>query len=292
MRRLGAKTHPPQSSRLRPRKRSSVCLDASSLRTSPLDMFSLYFASTGALQTPVRSVSGETSRVAGAARTAVNGVSGPTFSKPLSMPDPIPEAGQQRALELMKTGALFRYTPGVLSETSLAEADMCEATGFKYSVGFNSAGSGLFIALKTVGVQPGDKVLANAFSFTAVPSAIHHAGAVPVYVEATDAYVMCMDDLRRKLEADDSIKYMMLTHMRGKVADMQAAYELAEEFGVEVIEDCAHALGIQWDGVQLGRSARGERRPPPPLFLPPRPAPRNLLLPTRVGSGSAVCTRK
>lgn len=222
---------------------------------------SLYLASNGALQTPVRSVSAESTRAAGGARPAVNGVSGPTFNKPLSMPDPIPEAGQQRALELMKSGALFRYTPGVLSETSLAEADMCEATGFKYSVGFNSAGSALFIALKSVGVQPGDKVLANAFSFTAVPSAIHHAGAVPVYVEATDAYVMCIDDLRRKLQADDSIKYLMLTHMRGKVTDMQAAYELAEEFDVEVIEDCAHALGIQWDGVQLGRSARGELHP-------------------------------
>lgn len=225
-------------------------------------MFSFVIASGGALQTPVRSVSAETNRVKGAARPAVNGVTGATFSKPLSMPDPIPEAGQKRALELMQTGALFRYTPGVLSETALAEADMCEATGFKYSVGFNSAGSALFIALKAAGVQPGDKVLANAFSFTAVPSAIHHAGGVPVYVEATDAYVMCIDDLRRKLEADDTIKYMMLTHMRGKVTDMQAAYELAEEFGVEVVEDCAHALGVQWDGVQLGRSARGERRRP------------------------------
>ena len=90
---------------------------------------------------------------------------GPTFSKPLSMPDPIPEEGQQRALELMRSGALFRYTPGVLSETALAEADMCECAGFKYSVGFNSCGSALFIALKVCGVQPGDHVLANAFSF-------------------------------------------------------------------------------------------------------------------------------
>ena len=111
---------------------------------------------------------------------ATTPIVGPTFHKPLSMPDPIPEEGQKRALELMKSGALFRYTPGVLSETALAEADMCEATGFKYAVGFNSCGSALFIALKAAGVQPGDKVLANAFSFTAVPSSIHHAGAVPV----------------------------------------------------------------------------------------------------------------
>ena len=74
-----------------------------------------------------------------------------------------------------------------------AEWDMTERTGFKYGVGFNSCGSALFIALKTCGVQPGDHVLANGFSFTAVPSAIHHAGGIPVYVESTDAYVMDMD---------------------------------------------------------------------------------------------------
>lgn len=180
---------------------------------------------------------------------------GPFFSKAISAPDPIPEAGRKRALELMESGALFRYTPGYLSETSLAEADMCKYTGFNYCVGFNSCGSALFISLKTIGVQRGDKVFANAFSFTAVPSAIHHAGAEPIYVEATDGYVMDPADLRAKAAADPSIKYLMLTHMRGWVADMQAIYEVAAEFGLTVVEDCAHALGVQWDGVQLGRKA-------------------------------------
>lgn len=47
----------------------------------------------------------------------------------------------------------------------------------------------------------------------------------------------------------------MLTHMRGKVADMQGVYELAHKHDITVIEDCAHALGVQWDGVQLGRES-------------------------------------
>jgi len=181
-------------------------------------------------------------------------VSGPTFSKALSTPDGVPEIGQQRAVELMQSGALFRYTPGVLSETALAEQAMCDYTGFKYAVGFNSCGSALFIALKCAGVQPGEKVLCNAFSFTAVPSAVHHAMATPVYVESTDAFVMDMDDLEKKITADT--KYLMLTHMRGKVADMQRVYEIAEKHGLTVIEDCAHGLGIQYDDTQLGRSAR------------------------------------
>jgi len=216
---------------------------------------------TGALQQPLARSSTPTPRsVVRAIATeptlsATEEITGPTFHKSLATPDPIPVEGQQRALELMKSGALFRYTPGVESETALAEWDMCEVTGFKYAVGFNSCGSALFVALKVNGVQPGDKVLANAFSFTAVPSSIHHAGAEPVYVESTDAYVMDMEDLERKMKADESIKYLMLTHMRGKVAEMQRVYELAEQHGVTVVEDCAHALGVYWDGVQLGRSA-------------------------------------
>jgi len=131
---------------------------------------------------------------------------------------------------------------------------MCDYTGFKYCVGFNSCGSALFIALKCVGVEPSDSVLCNAFSFTAVPSAIHHAGATPVYVESTDGYVVDMEDLEKKIT--DETKYLMLTHMRGKVADIKTAYEIAERHGLQVVEDCAHALGIQWEGEQLGRKAR------------------------------------
>merc|ERR1711998_351293 len=107
---------------------------------------------------------------------------------------------------------------GVLSETALAEEAITEYTGFKYCVGFNSCGSALFIALKCLGVQPGDAVLANAFSFTAVPSSIHHAGATPSYVECTNAYVIDTDDLRAKITP--STKYLMLTHMRGKISNM------------------------------------------------------------------------
>lgn len=181
-------------------------------------------------------------------------ISGPTFDKSLSTPDPVPEVGRLRALELMKSGALFRYTPGVLSETSLAEEAICKYTGFKYAIGLNSCGSALFLALKCVGVQPNDLVLANAFSFTAVPSAIHHAFATPIYVESTDAFVMDLDDLAIKITPET--RYLMLTHMRGRVANIDRVYELAELHDLVVIEDCAHALGIRWDNVQVGRKAR------------------------------------
>ena len=68
-----------------------------------------------------------------------------------------------------------------------------------------------------------------AISFTAVPSAIHHASATPVYVESTDGFVMDHEDLARKITPET--KYLMLTHMRGKVADMEQIYNIAREHG-------------------------------------------------------------
>ena len=137
---------------------------------STFTMMQLYMATSGVLQSPLSTPK----------------VLSPVFNKPLSTPDPIPEEGVMKAMELMRQGSLFRYQPGVLSETAQAEAALCEYTGFKYSVGFNSCGSALFIALKCLGVQPGEAVLANAFSFTAVPSAIHHAGTPPGLHQGVD----------------------------------------------------------------------------------------------------------
>ena len=68
----------------------------------------------------------------------------------IKTPDPIPEEGQQAALELMKTGRLYRYniSPGEESVVSMCEQEICEYTGFKYCVGLNSCGSALMLLLK------------------------------------------------------------------------------------------------------------------------------------------------
>merc|ERR1719198_1105360 len=65
---------------------------------------------------------------------------------------------------------------------------------------------------------------------------------------------MDADDLAKKVTPET--RYLMLTHMRGKVADIDKVYELAEKHNLQVVEDCAHALGIRWEGEQLGKKAR------------------------------------
>jgi dTDP-4-amino-4,6-dideoxygalactose transaminase len=137
-------------------------------------------------------------------------------TRDIKTPDPIPVEGQEAALELMKTGRLYRYNiaPGEESVVSMAEMDICEYTGFKYCVGLNSCGSALMLLLKTTGLQPGGKVLSNAFTFGAVPSAIEHANGKAVYVESTVDHVMDVVDLEKKIKANPDCKHCMISHAR------------------------------------------------------------------------------
>ena len=95
----------------------------------------------------------------------------------LSQPPSIPEAGIERAVEVLRSGWLHRYgeTMGDASEVSLLEDEFAQSVGAKYCVAMNSCGSTMFIALICSGVKPGDKVLMNSFTLAPVPGAIAHA---------------------------------------------------------------------------------------------------------------------
>lgn len=182
-------------------------------------------------------------------------IDGRTYvSNDIKTPDPIPVEGQMAAMELMKTGRLYRYNvaPGEQSVVSLCEKDVCDYTGFKYCVGLNSCGSALMLLLKTTGLQPGGKVLSNAFTFGAVPSAIEHAQGKAVYVESNADHVMDVTDLETKLQEHPDCRHVLISHMRGKVADMDAVQALCDKYDAILLEDCAHSLGVFYNGEHTG----------------------------------------
>ena len=170
------------------------------------------------------------------------------FERDLSAPEPIPEEGIARAEELMRKGLLFRYGEDRSGELEVAklEAEFAEYLGVRYAVAVNSCGCSLFIALKSAGVQPGDQVLMNAFTLAPVPGAVEHAGAKAVLVEVDSSYLIDIEDLERK--AASGARVLMLSHMRGHIADMDALSETCQRLGVTLIEDCAHTLGARWNG--------------------------------------------
>jgi dTDP-4-amino-4,6-dideoxygalactose transaminase len=176
----------------------------------------------------------------------------PVLSKDLSEPVSVPDYAMDRAVEIMRSGRLFRYGEfkGGSSEVAALEREFADYMACRYAVAMNSCGSTMFVALKCAGVQPGDRVLVNAFTLAPVPGAIEHAGAQAVFVQCSDACRVNLEDLEHKARA--GAKAFLMSHMRGHIADMDAVTDICSRHGVILIEDCAHTMGAKWGGRPSG----------------------------------------
>lgn len=177
----------------------------------------------------------------------------PRLARDLTEPEPIPEAGIARACELMRSGRLFRYGEmgADQNDVALLEQEFAAFVGRRYCVAVNSGGAALCLALKVLDLQPGEPVLVNGFTLAPVPGAILHAGGRPVLVEVGPDYVIDCADLRAKARASGA-RILLLSHMRGHIADMDAVTAACDELGLLLVEDCAHALCAAWDGRAIG----------------------------------------
>ena len=169
--------------------------------------------------------------------------------------EPIPEAAIEAAIAVMRHGRLHRYNvvPGEIAETVLLEQEFAQSCGAKYCLAVASGGYALSTALRSCGLEHGDVVLTNAFTLAPVPGSIQGAGGKPIFVEITKDLVLDLDDLQLKIQSTKA-KFLMLSHMRGHLVDMDALIKITDEAGVQVIEDCAHTMGANWNGVPSGRS--------------------------------------
>ncbi|GGY11756.1 aminotransferase DegT [Litchfieldella qijiaojingensis] len=162
----------------------------------------------------------------------------------------IPEAVKYEVLELLESGELFRYSSESESSVSRLEMEFAELMDMPFALAVSSCSSALFLSLKAIGLEPGSKVMIPAFTFSAVPSAVVHAGCVPVLVNVADNYRIEMEEFEQKLS--EGIDAVIVSHMRGHISDMDAIVDLCEERGVPIIEDAAHALGATWSGRKIG----------------------------------------
>ncbi|MFD3191746.1 DegT/DnrJ/EryC1/StrS family aminotransferase [Sedimentitalea sp. HM32M-2] len=154
---------------------------------------------------------------------------------------------------MLETGRLHRYNTlaDAPSETALLEREYADWQGAAYCLACASGGQALQIAMRAAGVAPGDAVLTNAFTLAPVPGAIAAVGARPVLVEITPDLVLDLEDLAVQARASGA-RFLLLSHMRGHLVDMQRLMQLARDLGLVVIEDCAHTMGARWNGTKSG----------------------------------------
>ena len=174
------------------------------------------------------------------------------FTGSFTQQEPIPDTGIEAALAVLKHGRLHRYNTveGEVAEADLLEQEFAALMGAKYCLAVASGGYAMATALRACGIGPGDQVLSNAFTLAPVPGAIASVGATPVFIEVTQDLTIDLADLAAKA---DQAKVLLLSHMRGHIADMDALMALCNERGITVIEDCAHTMGAKWNGTWSGR---------------------------------------
>ena len=177
----------------------------------------------------------------------------PQFQGNFTQQLPIPEEGIERAVSVMRSGRLHRYNvvDGEVPETVRLENEFAAYMGARFCLACTSGGYALQTALRAFGVSPGEPVLTNGFTLSPVPGAIAAAGGESVLVEVTEDLVIDIDDLARKA-ASSKARVLMLSHMRGHIADMGALMEAADSLGIAVIEDCAHTMGARWGNTKSG----------------------------------------
>lgn len=173
------------------------------------------------------------------------------FQGSFTQQEPIPEAGIEAAVAVMRSGRLHRYNTveGEIAETVLLEQEFATSVGSKYCLAVASGGYAMATALRAVGVKVGANVLTNAFTLAPVPGAIAAVGAVPVFVGVTPELVLDLDDLTAKADMAD---VLLLSHMRGHLCDMERLMQICDAAGITVIEDCAHTMGAAWKGKASG----------------------------------------
>ncbi|MEI4233508.1 DegT/DnrJ/EryC1/StrS family aminotransferase [Roseovarius sp. D22-M7] len=177
------------------------------------------------------------------------------FTGSFTQQEPIPDDGIAAAMDVLRSGRLHRYNLAgdETGEVALLEREFATYTGARYALAVTSGGYAMGCALRALGVGPGDRVLTNAFTLAPVPGAIASVGAVPVFVGVTQGLTIDLDDLAEKA---DEAGILMLSHMRGHLADMDRLMAICEANGITVIEDCAHTMGAAWRGIPSGRWGR------------------------------------
>ncbi len=118
-------------------------------------------------------------------------------------------------------------------------------------VGTSCCSLGLLLALRAHDVRPGDEVITTAMTFASTTNAILHLGAKPVLVDVEPTTGL-IDPRAARAAVGRRTKGILPVHLYGQLADMKALRALADEKKLFLVEDSAHGIEIERDGVRPG----------------------------------------
>jgi len=123
--------------------------------------------------------------------------------------------------------------------------------GVGEAVGLNSCTAGIHLALVTAGIGPGDEVIIPSVSFPCAANMVIQQGATPVFTDV-EKDTLNLDPDRFREAVNERTRAVIPVHFAGHPCDMDEILAVASEHGLEVIEDCAHALEAVYRGRRVG----------------------------------------
>ncbi|MEK7064529.1 MAG: DegT/DnrJ/EryC1/StrS family aminotransferase [Patescibacteria group bacterium] len=160
-----------------------------------------------------------------------------------------PTIGQEEIDEVVKT--LESGWIGTGPRTEKFEEAFREYTHAEYALAVNSATAGLHLALKALGIGPGDEVITTPLTFCSTVNVIIHCGATPVFADV-DISDWNIDPKEIEKKITKKTKAIIPVHLHGRPCKMDEIGEIARKHKLFVVEDAAHAIEAVYHGKEVG----------------------------------------
>ena len=136
-------------------------------------------------------------------------------------------------------------------DVKLLEEEVSAYLGVKHAIGVNSGTDALMIGLRAAGIGEGDEVITTPFSFFATAESISNVEAKPIFADI-DPKSYNIDPEEIKAKITPQTKGIMPVHLYGRPAAMGQIMDIAHQYGLKVIEDCAQSFGARYRGKYTG----------------------------------------
>ena len=152
----------------------------------------------------------------------------------------------ENVVEVLKSGMIAQGP-----KVEEFEEEFAEWVGADYGIAVNSGTAALHVALLSCGIGEGDEVITSPFTFIASGNSIVYTGAKPVFADIDlETYTIDPDSIEDLIT--ENTKAILPVQLYGQSADMDGINEIAEKYGLTVIEDAAQAHGATFNGTPVG----------------------------------------
>ncbi len=166
-----------------------------------------------------------------------------------------------RELEFVREAFETNWIAPVGPHVDAFEQEFCQTIGASHAAAVSSGTAALHLALRLVGIEPGDEVICSTLTFIATASPITYLGAKPIFIDSDRTSWNMNPDLLRETLAKQAHqgklpKAVVVVHLYGQSADLSPIVNACNEYEIPLIEDAAEALGATYKGRSPGTFGR------------------------------------